>query len=74
MYSLNTGDLNGCNSTNTNRIKYHYRPTTRHFGNGFIVQPSVLDNVFSDMGTHGNDGFFQHFQLSCYQYQRKESS
>lgn len=74
MYSSHIGDQHGWNCFSTYRIKRHYRPIIGHLSARLIVQSGVLDNVFSDLGTHGNDGFFQHFQLSCYQYKRKEST
>jgi len=68
------GDKYGSSTSGSYRIKCHYRPIVGYFSARFIVQSGVLDNVFSDMGAHGNDGFFQHFQLSYYKYQRKESA
>ena len=63
-----SGDIYGSNRTHSPSVKGHLRPFAGDFGTRPIVQPGVLDNVRSAAGTPGNNGFFQHFQLSSTQY------
>lgn len=63
LSSLLTGDKNGWISISPISIKRHYRPIIGDIGARIVVQFGLLDHVFSNMGTYGNDGIFQHFQL-----------
>jgi len=66
IFNTSIGDKYGSNRISSPSIKNHLRPITGHFGFGAVVQPSLLVNVRTDMGKAGNNGFFQHFQLSCH--------
>ena len=68
-----SGDIYGSSSSYSPSIKNHLRPFAGDFGTRPIVQPGVLDNVRSEPRASGNNGFFQHFQLSSTQHQKERN-
>ncbi len=68
-----SGDNYGSSRINTPSIKGHLRPLDGDFGVSVSVQPSVLDNVRTNSGKAGNNGFFLPFQLSSTQHTKERT-
>ena len=74
MYCFSfSGDIYGSSRSYSPSVKNHLRPFDTHTGISPVVQPGVLDNVRSEPRASGNNGFFQHFQLSSTQHQKERN-